>query len=264
MAIGGSFDEAITLTPGIPITSYESGRKEMYFKVETDMGFYYEAFTKNSSSDIVMVVYDESRNEFTSDDDSGGNRQPRVEFAPVSGITYIKLWVYGDRDLTSYDIFVNRLDKEVPPPPEPVEEPTFDTAIFIPTDSETEQVLPQAMPKQYFQFFPEIGKRYTIKTIGNEDTVIYIYDANRGELSWDDQSGGGNNASITFTAPTDEMFAYVYLWSEVSYDAYITLSLKSVTSGGGTDPYPLPDGEPVHCARIVVPIRAAIVPGQHE
>lgn len=67
------------------------------------------------------------------------------------------------------------------------------------------------------------GYSVTVNVESNSfDTYVGIYNAGTGEIQWDNNSGSGTNAQITFAAPVGDQDSY-----------YVLVSSAGVNSAGG-------------------------------
>ena len=84
---------------------------------------------------------------------------------------------------------------------------TFNATVLV-LDTETECQIANAGDAVYYQFTPEIEGTYKFFSIGNSDTIGYLYDSDMNELAQDDDNGGKDNFMISCRLNADTTYYY--------------------------------------------------------
>jgi hypothetical protein len=164
----------------------------------------------DNDGDPLATLYDADLEFLTSDDDSGGNLNFRMEYYLNAGHTYyIEARMFSDRT-GSYSIIVEQDAYAAIRANARYLDLGLTEFVNISTPQQT----------QYFAFYPGQSGYYTFRSSNNTgDPMATLYDEWFNIITSDDDSGGGLNFLIT---------EYLYSW-EVYY-----LEVRNFSSGTGT------------------------------
>ncbi len=76
---------------------------------------------------------------------------------------------------------------------------SFDDAFIADANVEHNVSITESGQYVYFEFVPKQTKQYFIYSLGNKDTVAYLYDSDKTLIESDDDGGEGNNFYISYT-----------------------------------------------------------------
>jgi Zn-dependent metalloprotease len=230
------------------------------FSATAGLNYVIETLNLGSQSDTVLELYDtDATTLITTDDDSGGGRASRIEWAaPANGTYYLRVRHYISSVFgpdTNYDLKIT-------------------TSGFAPDSYEDDDTVAQANPitvnggpqthnfhdagdEDWVQFSTTAGISHVVETsnLGSRsDTVLELYDTDGVTLLASDDDGGDGLASrIAWTAPADgtyyvraHHFSSSVSGSDTNYDLQVT-----GTTSGSADSFE-PDDTPAQASTITV------------
>ncbi|MBL8162848.1 MAG: PPC domain-containing protein [Anaerolineae bacterium] len=200
----------------IPITFNEVITGELTMRSFTQY-YRFEAFQNDLISvrmergrgglDAFLVIADANLQELTSDDDSGGGQNAKIEsfLIPADGTYYI-LATRFDRDTGTtagtYDIELQSLGNAFDGVPADVQRISYGTSVTGRIDEVT--------PEVRFAFWGVQGDAITVslnRGDGNLDPLVQIQDSAGNVVREDDDGGGGKNARIArYELPTTGIY----------------------------------------------------------
>jgi Ca2+-binding RTX toxin-like protein len=207
------------------------------FELGTGERVVFETFAwEMSDLDTILRVFDEAGNELAWDDDSGGGLNSLIDFtAPEAGVYAVGISSFAN---SFYDPFVEGSGQDgfstgdyvlsvtlgaslldlVEPNDTLLDAPDYtarlrdeDSLILIGYLGDNPNVDPAADEVDLVQFELGTGERVIFETfawgLSDLDTILRVFDEAGNELAWDDDSGGGLNSLIDFTAPEAGVYA---------------------------------------------------------
>jgi hypothetical protein len=145
--------------------------------------------------DSYLTLRDAQGNQVTYNDDSDGGLNSRIIFtAEKSGAYYLDASSYASRSSGSYEISSSLVDI---------------TALAV--NSQYATALTSAKKNQLFKIDLKAGQKYEFlmnkePTNPSFDAYLYLRDANKNVITRDDDSGGGRNSKISYTAESDGVY----------------------------------------------------------
>jgi hypothetical protein len=141
--------------------------------------------------DTFLTLRDAKGNKVTHNDDSDGTLNSRITFtAEKSGVYFLDASSFASSSLGRYEISSN-----------------LDVAT-LGVNSQYTTALTSAKKSQLFKIELKAGQRYEFlmnrdPTASTFDAYLYLRDANKREITHDDDSGGLLNSKISYTAKSD-------------------------------------------------------------
>jgi hypothetical protein len=144
--------------------------------------------------DTFLTLRDAQGNEVTHNDDSDGSFNSRITFtAEKSGVYFLDASSYASSYSGSYEIRSN-LDVGA-----------------LKTQGSYTSALSADKKSQLFKIELKAGHKYEflmnrVSTDTHFDAYLYLRDANKNEITRDDDSGGSLNSKISYTAHSDGVY----------------------------------------------------------
>lgn len=178
-----------------------------------------------SNLDLVMEMTDEYGNYIMDDDDSGNNNNPMIIASGLeTGSYYVTVYGYSG-ETGPYEIMANVM---VPVKDEFEDDNSMISASRIGTlgESQRRNFTPMG-DEDWVQFDVQTEGRYLIKTEGELDTYMELYDGN-GNMVEENDDGEDYNAMIERNLTVGKYYIKVYPYSSVGPDDYYELSVEKV------------------------------------
>jgi len=194
-------------------TQLETSSDHDWIRIVLFKGNTYNFRMNNLGGDLdsYLTLRDAQGNQITYNDDSDGTHNSRITFiAEKSGVYYLDASSYASRSSGSYEISSNLVELGV--------------------NSRFVSELTSNVKNQLFKLVLQAGYRYEfsmyrVSTDTYFDAYLYLRDANKHAITYDDDSGGSLNSKIIYTAPSDG----VYYLDASSYKQY-SLGMFTVES----------------------------------
>ncbi len=178
-----------------------------------------------SNLDLVMELTDEYGNYIMDDDDSGHDNNPMIIASGLeSGSYYVTVYGYGG-EIGPYEIMANVM---VPVKDEFEDDNSMISASQIGTQGEMQRRNFTPMGDvDWVQFEVQNEGRYLIKTEGELDTYMELYDGN-GNMIEENDDGEDYNAMIERHLTPGKYYLKVYPYSSVGPDDIYELSVEAI------------------------------------
>jgi hypothetical protein len=178
-------------------TQLETSSDHDWIRMLLFKGSTYTFRIKNLGRDLdsYLTLRDAQGNQVTYNDDSDGGLNSRIIFtAEKSGAYYLDASSYASRSSGSYEISSSLVDI---------------TALVV--DSQYATALTSVKKNQLFKIDLKAGQKYEFlmnkePTNPSFDAYLYLRDANKNVITRDDDSGGGRNSKISYTAESDGVY----------------------------------------------------------
>ncbi|MCL2720637.1 MAG: pre-peptidase C-terminal domain-containing protein [Treponema sp.] len=187
-----NFPNPAELRIGSSVNVNMSGGQEFWYRVRSANSGFINVKT-TGDIDTYLLVYDDSYNYITENDDGGEDLNALVEIFAEANKTYL-IRLRGYSEEVSGRTSISAAFEAIPPDPGNISRdraipviPGEVLSIFFRSDSES---------RWYVYEVTRTGTTHTIQTRGDIDTVMYLYDRNGNLITEDDDSGDSLNARI--------------------------------------------------------------------
>jgi hypothetical protein len=207
--IGKSTSIEDKLTNDDPVDPKARGPAKVY-EIELAGAADYQLDLVSTKFDAYLRVLDKDGAELAYDDDSGGNRNARLVFAPPSTGTYRIVAATFDDKVGDYTLSIEA-KKHIEPKTVKAKAPEAGKTVSIEDKLTTDDAKDAKVRGRSKIFEVELGKNdYKIDLVSTAfDSYLRVLDKNGKELAFDDDSGGNLNARLTFTPPSPGVYRIV-------------------------------------------------------
>jgi hypothetical protein len=178
----------------------EEARDEDYFRIIVPTGGDL-AIESQGSTDVYGHLYDSSENELTRDDDSGSGYNFSMERTVSPGTYYIRVRHWSSSGTGPYSVNVSFTPEEVPESTEQDSGDAFVQPSIVTIPHADDYYIDEEGDEDYFRFTVSRPGRLEARSTGDTDTYGNLYNANRRQLAYNDDSAGTLNFSIGYDIP---------------------------------------------------------------
>ena len=197
--------DATRLTVGDTIGgNIETAGDADVFQFETRAGSRYTIRVSHGTNrDTVLNLFNHVGRDIASNDDSGGDGQPMLEWvAPSSGSYFLQVRGFDSDNLGTYRIELTETVDD--------HSDTINNATLIRVGDALNGDIEVRGDIDMFRFEARRGNRYRFRVQHgtNSDTVLVLRDSSGGGIASDDDSGDGNAPLLLWTAPSSGTYFF--------------------------------------------------------
>ena len=197
--------DATRLTVGDTIRgNIEAAGDADVFQFEARAGSRYTIRVSHGTNrDTVLNLFDDAGRDIASNDDSGGDGQPMLEWAaPSSGSYFLQARGFDSDNLGTYRIEMTETVDD--------HSDTINNATLIRVGDALDGDIEVRGDIDMFRFEARSGNRYRFRVQHgtNSDTVLVLRDSAGGGIASDDDSGDGNAPLLLWTAPSSGTYFF--------------------------------------------------------